>query len=294
MNRNLYLLDLVDKFANAIGPAYSVRKLKRSYNASCMRVRRSGDNAEADVLFDDNVVTANSNVVISSSGTGGLAVGSTLTFSTFYSGRDVYVNTWYDQSGLRNNAVQTTTSAQPRIVNAGTLITENSIATIQFNGFHTLMFLGLTTAIRLTAASLFSVYRATTPGDNAAVAQGTTYSYNINTYYATGKLGVTRFGIADSASTISHNTTTLDLALWRVLQRREPYFEIDNSTTSASILPFPTAAALDTPIIAINQIYGNASASAILKISEIVVTQYASSAQRAIVFASQKTFFKTP
>tara|TARA_R100000406_G_scaffold74735_1_gene55069 strand:- start:265 stop:2829 length:2565 start_codon:yes stop_codon:yes gene_type:complete len=49
-----------------------------------------------------------------------------------------FVETWYDQSGNGNNAVQATASLQPKIVNAGSLIVDNEKPAIQLanlNGF---------------------------------------------------------------------------------------------------------------------------------------------------------------
>ena len=53
--------------------------------------------------------------------------GSDYTISNFevtaVSGEDGYVSTWYDQSGFANDATQATTTAQPKIVSAGSLVT---------------------------------------------------------------------------------------------------------------------------------------------------------------------------
>lgn len=48
---------------------------------------------------------------------------------------DGYITTWYDQSGNKNNAIQTTTSAQPKIVDGVTgIIYMNSKPAIRFDG----------------------------------------------------------------------------------------------------------------------------------------------------------------
>lgn len=47
---------------------------------------------------------------------------------------DGHVHTWYDQSANANHAVQGTDSRQPKIVDAGTLVTEGSKPTITFDG----------------------------------------------------------------------------------------------------------------------------------------------------------------
>lgn len=102
--------------------AYSTRLLRTSYNSFCLRVRRSSDNAEANVAFDgSNTVSATSTVTITAAGSSGLSVGATMAFSTFYAATSCFVTTWYDQSGNSKNAVQTTDANQPRIVNAGVI-----------------------------------------------------------------------------------------------------------------------------------------------------------------------------
>ncbi len=45
-----------------------------------------------------------------------------------------FVSTWYDQSGNSNNVTQSTASKQPKIVNAGSLVTVNSKASFKFDG----------------------------------------------------------------------------------------------------------------------------------------------------------------
>lgn len=129
---NTYLLDQIGSTTASV--AYSVRKLRKNYTGFAMRVRvsRPGTDPEGDVSFDGNgVVSGASFVTVTSSG-GGYSVGDVVQFSTFYSGRSVFVVTWYDQSGNNRHVSQSSDDRQPRIVNAGTLETSNSIASIRF------------------------------------------------------------------------------------------------------------------------------------------------------------------
>ena len=50
------------------------------------------------------------------------------------SGNDGFVQTWYDQSGNGNDAVQIDRDAQPKIVSSGSLLTQGGKACINFNG----------------------------------------------------------------------------------------------------------------------------------------------------------------
>jgi hypothetical protein len=82
--------------------AYSLRDLAGYGNTTVVRVRRGSDNAEKD--FSAAEV---------SDGTLVAWVGA---------GNDGFVETWYDQSGNGNDAVQAVAGSQPKIVDAGTYL----------------------------------------------------------------------------------------------------------------------------------------------------------------------------
>ena len=104
---------LLDTYPNAAA-AYSVRKLRAAYTGNAIRVRRSSDNTESDIGF-----TALGNL-------------DTTALTTFCSGTNGFVTTWYDQSGNANNATQTTAANQPQIVSSGSVINVNSKPCLQF------------------------------------------------------------------------------------------------------------------------------------------------------------------
>jgi hypothetical protein len=97
---------LLDLYPSAAA-AYSVRKLRTAYTGNAIRVRRSSDNAEQNIGFD---------------GSGNL---NTTALTTFCSGTNGFVTTWYDQSGNANNATQTVAVNQPQIVSSGAVLTKN-------------------------------------------------------------------------------------------------------------------------------------------------------------------------
>jgi hypothetical protein len=97
---------LLDLYPNAAA-AYSVRKLRSAYTGNAIRVRRSSDNTEQDIGF---------------TALGGL---DTTTLTSFCSGTNGFVTTWYDQSGNTRNVVQSTASRQPQIVSSGSIILQN-------------------------------------------------------------------------------------------------------------------------------------------------------------------------
>lgn len=103
---------LLDLYPSAAA-AYSLRKLKTDV-ANVVRVRRSSDNTEADFTATE---------VADGTLTAWVGAGST-----------GYVRTWYDQSGNSANAQQTSTSVQPVIVSAGSLVLTSGKPSISLNG----------------------------------------------------------------------------------------------------------------------------------------------------------------
>jgi hypothetical protein len=104
---------LLDRFTAATA-AYSLRNLKNTFTTAVVEVRRSNDSAES--TFTSTEVA---------NGTLTAWVGA---------GNDGFIKTWYDQSGNGNNATQTTTSLQPKIVLAGSLVTHSGKPGISFPG----------------------------------------------------------------------------------------------------------------------------------------------------------------
>jgi hypothetical protein len=104
---------LLDTYPGAAA-AYSVRLLRTAYTGNAIRVRRSSDNTEQNIGF----VAGNLD---------------TTALTSFCSGTNGFVTTWYDQSGNGRNATQTTAANQPQIVVSGTIVTQNSKTAIQNN-----------------------------------------------------------------------------------------------------------------------------------------------------------------
>jgi len=107
-----FFFGLLDVYPNA-AVAFSLRLLRRAYTGSAIRVRRASDNTEQDIGFVNNVLDTSS-------------------LTSFCSGTNGFVTTWYDQSGNGRNATQTTAASQPQIVSAGLVILNNTKPSIQF------------------------------------------------------------------------------------------------------------------------------------------------------------------
>ena len=131
---------LLDLYPSA-SAAYSLRKLRSAYTGSAIRVRRSSDNTEQDIGF---------------SGSGGLDISSLTSFCGSGNG---FVTTWYDQSGNAQNATQTTAANQPQIVSSGSVLTENSKPTLQFDGTNDNLSFGGTYLNTSSSHTNFVLYR---------------------------------------------------------------------------------------------------------------------------------------
>jgi hypothetical protein len=90
---------LLDDYSGAAA-AYSLRKLRSAYTGNAIRVRRASDNTEQNIGFVNNELDTSS-------------------LTSFCSGTNGFVTTWYDQSGNGRNFTQTSATSQPEIVNSG-------------------------------------------------------------------------------------------------------------------------------------------------------------------------------
>ena len=96
---------LLDTYPNAAA-AYSLRLLRSAYTGDAIRVRRASDNTEQDIGFVDKELD-------------------TSALTTFCSGTNGFVMTWYDQSGNGRNATEATAANQPKIVSSGTVLVDS-------------------------------------------------------------------------------------------------------------------------------------------------------------------------
>jgi hypothetical protein len=113
MVRADFFQGLLDLYPNAAA-AYSLRKLRDAYTGSAIEVRRASDNATQNIGFVNSELD-------------------TSTLTTFCSGTNGFVTTWYDQSGNANNATQTTATNQSQIVSSGSVISEGGKPCLQYN-----------------------------------------------------------------------------------------------------------------------------------------------------------------
>ncbi|WP_161957399.1 arabinofuranosidase catalytic domain-containing protein [Aestuariivirga litoralis] len=98
----------------ASAAAFALRRLSGGYSGPLLRVRRASDNTEQ---------------TIPATIAGSL---DTATLGTFCSGTSCFVSTLYDQSGNSRDAVQATTTAQPRLFAGGATETEGGKPALRF------------------------------------------------------------------------------------------------------------------------------------------------------------------
>jgi Alpha-L-arabinofuranosidase B, catalytic len=101
----------LDNYASGIKAAFSISKLFSTYSGHAIRVRRDSDNTEADFGFVSGVIDIAG-------------------INTFISGANGFISKWYDQSGNGKDAVQATTTSQPKII----MNVLNGLPAIRFDG----------------------------------------------------------------------------------------------------------------------------------------------------------------
>lgn len=101
----------MDAYVTGMASAYGLKKVLGTYSGPILRVRRDSDNTEQDIGFNPTT-----------------GIISTTALAAFVGSANGFVTKWYDQN-LTVDAVQATTTKQPKIVNAGTYLGH-----IQFDG----------------------------------------------------------------------------------------------------------------------------------------------------------------
>jgi hypothetical protein len=97
---------LLDQYPDAHA-AYSLRKLRSDYTGPAIRVRRSSDDAEQDIGFDDSGML------------------DTSALESFVGNGDGHVTTWYSQAEGANDLTEGTNSNQPLVAQGGTVVTNS-------------------------------------------------------------------------------------------------------------------------------------------------------------------------
>jgi hypothetical protein len=157
---------LLDLYPSAAA-AYSLRKLRAAYTGSAIQVRRASDNTTQNIGFVNNELD-------------------TSALTTFCSGTNGFVTTWYDQSGNGRNATQTTAANQPQIVSSGSVLTLTGTGSanpcIRFDGSND--FFDLSTTIPISTGNKFSIFQV----------EKKTTSSSIGIWITDGSASISPFG----------------------------------------------------------------------------------------------------
>jgi hypothetical protein len=264
---------LLDLYPTAAA-AYSVRKLRTAYTGSAIRVRRSSDNTEQNIGFSSGNLD-------------------TTALTTFCSGTNGFVTTWYDQSGNGYNATQTTGLFQPQIVSSGSLILENSKPSLQFDGSVNSLSVGNFALYSNTnGQSIISVFKALNANTNKQIiskynaSQSKRQWFLSNDNYNVQELA-TSFNGNNLAQGVNTQTQQLFFGNWIpststiLYQNNTNSYSAttaatDISTTDASVL---IGASLDT----LSNVFAN--------IQEIIVYDFSQSSNRSGIQTNINTYY---
>ena len=136
-------------------------------SAMTFRIRTAGTNTNAatSAIVDNG---DNQDITFNLTGSAGYphftatasSGGATVTInSVTVNGKSGFVETWYDQSGNNNNAVQSAAANQPKIVSAGSLVSDG----IEFDGTNDVMAFSSDVISNVNNASTFVVAKSTHP-----------------------------------------------------------------------------------------------------------------------------------
>ena len=136
---------LLDTYTNAIA-AHSFRRLNSNYTGACCRIRRSNDNAEQDIGFDSNGYVDKAAIQ-----------------SFVPSNSDGFITKWYGQessggTGSGNDAAQTITTAQPRIIENTNFNEQGNFVVIASSQSSSRLAMDLDTALTNSSMDMFCAF----------------------------------------------------------------------------------------------------------------------------------------
>lgn len=202
---------LLDDYPSAA--AYSLRRLTGGYSGSAIRVRRSSDNTEQDIGFASNALD-------------------TSALTSFCSGTNGFVKTWYDQSGNGRNATQTTAGNQPQIVSSGSVLQLNSKPSLLNTG-------GFLQTTSTDFSSLQTSIIAVSKLDNGTSGYPRLACINVfsNGYYLGGApSGDVMLGIANSVFTPAGGVKYAQNVTWIYNDNSQLYLISNNTLIGSSSL----------------------------------------------------------
>jgi len=140
-------LPILDIYSTSVHHAYSLRKVRTAYTGFCLRIRRTTSTPSittttVDLAFDSNNTISLNSAITYVSGTATTATNLGQFCASVVNGylnpdgvninQNIFVVTWFDQSGNGKNPTQATAGSQPRLVNAGNLELSGGKVAVRF------------------------------------------------------------------------------------------------------------------------------------------------------------------
>jgi len=180
---------LLDLFPNAES-AYALDKLRNAYTGSCIRVRRSSDNAELDIGFVGNNFD-------------------TASLLTFVGAGNGFVSKRYDQSANSFDLLQASAANQPQIVSSGSIVTESGYSMIDYDGANSSMETASGLNFGTSSRSVFIVQKSDATGNGSRLALNSSYTPS-NAWIITPEIAI-RTGSTTWVTSTPTSTTNISL-----------------------------------------------------------------------------------
>jgi hypothetical protein len=216
-----YILDL---YPTSVHHAYSLRKLRSAYGGFCLRVRRTAiTSTEVNVSFDSNNTISLNSPITYASGTATTAttLGQFAAIAGYgdadigvTANQNIFVVTWYDQSGNGKNPTNSTAGQQPRLVSSAT-------ANLEMSGGKVTVRFTSANAQRLTLTDTTANINNMSSYFVGAYVTITGIGYSLSTvnrfYLPNTSAGIAYAGYGASAQAILLETTTANRRLYQLI-----------------------------------------------------------------------------
>jgi hypothetical protein len=224
---------VLDIFPTSVHHAYSLRKLRTAYTGACLRVRRTTTTptvttTTVDLAFDSNGTISLNSAITYVSGTATTAINLGQFCASVVNGysnpdgvntnQNIFVVTWFDQSGNGKNPTQGTAGNQPRLVSSTTADLERSGGKVAVRFVKTstnFLTLNDNTANINNMSSYFVGAYVTTTGNGVGYSLST-----VNRFYlpnTSAASGIAYAGYGASATAMLLETTTTNRRLYQLI-----------------------------------------------------------------------------